>query len=141
MERYDVNRQVLMYAIGRQESRFIPSAVSFATAQGVMQIMPFLSKQLAKDLEEPYNIYEQFLPEVNLKYADKHLDSLVKQFDNNPLFIAYAYNGGPGYTRKQFKRGLFKEKNRRKSKLNIISRRAYAKNILCPQRTRYRKIS
>jgi soluble lytic murein transglycosylase len=77
-----------------------------------MQIMPFLSKQLAKDLKEPYNIYEQFLPEVNLRFADKHLDSLKKQFDNNPLFIAYAYNGGPGYTRKQFKRGLFKEKNR-----------------------------
>lgn len=112
MKNYDVNRQVLMYSIGRQESRFIPSAVSFATAQGVMQIMPFLSKQLAKDLKEPYNIYEQFLPEVNLRYANKHLNSLVKQFDNNPLFIAYAYNGGPGYTRKQFKRGLFKDKNR-----------------------------
>ena len=112
MKNYDINRQVLMYAIGRQESRFIPSAVSFATAQGVMQIMPFLSKALAKQLNEPYNIYEQFLPEVNLRYANKHLNSLSKQFNNNPLFIAYAYNGGPGYTRKQFKRGLFKEKNR-----------------------------
>ena len=112
MKNYDINRQVLMYAIGRQESRFIPSAVSFATAQGVMQIMPFLSKKIAEDLKEPYNIYEQFLPEINLKYANKHLDTLSKQFNNNPLFIAYAYNGGPGYTRKQFKRGLFKEKNR-----------------------------
>lgn len=112
MKNYDVNRQVLMYAIGRQESRFIPSSVSFATAQGVMQIMPFLSKALAKQLNEPYNIYEQFLPEVNLRYANKHLNSLEKQFDKNPLFIAYAYNGGPGYTRGQFKRGLFKEKNR-----------------------------
>ena len=111
MKNYDLNRQVLMYAIGRQESRFIPSAVSFATAQGIMQIMPFLSKKLAKDLKEPYNIYEQFLPEVNLRFANKHLNTLQKQF-NNPLFIAYAYNGGPGYTRKQFKRGLFKEKNR-----------------------------
>ena len=112
MKNYDLNRQVLMYAIGRQESRFIPSAVSFATAQGVMQIMPFLSKKLANDLNEPYNIYEQFLPEVNLKYANEHLNSLEKQFDNNPLFVAYAYNGGAGYTRGQFKRGLFKEKNR-----------------------------
>jgi len=112
MENYDTNRQVLMYAIGRQESHFIPSSVSFATAQGVMQIMPFLSKKLAEDLKEPYNIYEQFIPEVNLKYANKHLDSLSKQFNNNPLFIAYAYNGGAGYTRTQFKRGLFKKKNR-----------------------------
>ena len=112
MKDYDINRQVLMYAIGRQESRFIPSAVSFATAQGVMQIMPFLSQKIAEDLKEPYNIYEQFIPEVNLKFANRHLNTLEKQFDNNPLFIAYAYNGGAGYTKTQFKRGLFKEKNR-----------------------------
>jgi soluble lytic murein transglycosylase len=135
MKNYDVNRQVLIYSIGRQESRFIPSAVSFATAQGVMQIMPFLSKQIAEDLKEPYNIYEQFLPEVNLRYADKHLDSLVKQFDNNPLFIAYAYNGGPGYTKKQFKRGLFKEKNRFEpfmsmEQISYAETRKYGKKVL-----------
>ena len=135
MKNYDLSRQVLMYAIGRQESRFIPSAVSFATAQGVMQIMPFLSKALAKQLKEPYNIYEQFLPEVNLKYANKHLDSLTKQFDNNPLFIAYAYNGGPGYTRSQFKRGLFKEKNRFEPFMSIeqisyAETRKYGKKVL-----------
>lgn len=135
MKNYDVNRQVLMYAIGRQESRFIPSAVSFATAQGVMQIMPFLSKKLAEDLKEPYNIYEQFLPEVNLRFANKHLNTLQKQFKNNPLFIAYAYNGGPGYTRKQFKRGLFKEKNRFEPFMSIeqisyAETRKYGKRVL-----------
>lgn len=135
MEKYDINRQVLMYSIGRQESRFIPSAVSFATAQGVMQIMPFLSKSLAKQLKEPYNIYEQFLPEVNLRYANKHLDSLSKQFNNNPLFIAYAYNGGAGYTRTQFKRGLFKEKNRFEpfmsmEQISYAETRKYGKKVL-----------
>ena len=34
----------------------------------------------------------------------------MNQFDNNPLFIAYAYNGGGGYTRSQLKKGLFKRK-------------------------------
>ena len=135
MKHYDVNRQVLMYAIGRQESQFIPSAVSFATAQGVMQIMPFLSKVLAKQLNESYNIYEQFLPEVNLRYANKHLDSLSKQFKNNPLFIAYAYNGGPGYTRKQFKRGLFVDKNRFEpfmsmEQISYEETRKYGKRVL-----------
>ncbi|MAD42391.1 MAG: lytic murein transglycosylase [Arcobacter sp.] len=135
MKNYDINRQVLMYAIGRQESRFIPSAVSFATAQGVMQIMPFLSEQLAKDLKEPYNIYEQFLPEINLRFANKHLNTLEKQFDKNPLFIAYAYNGGPGYTRKQFKRGLFKNKNRFEpfmsmEQISYEETRKYGKKVL-----------
>jgi len=111
IEKYGIYKEVLIYSIARQESRFIPSSVSFSGAQGVMQIMPFLSKDIAKKLNNEYNIYEQFIPSKNIEYASFHLDSLIKQFDSNPLFIAYAYNGGAGYTRSQLKRGLFKEQN------------------------------
>ena len=112
LKNYDIDKQVLIYSIARQESRFIPSAVSFSSAQGVMQIMPFLSKDIAKELGQNYNIYEQFNHKKNIEFASYHLDKLNKQFDNNPLFVAYAYNGGAGYTRTQLKKGLFKEKNR-----------------------------
>ena len=112
LKKYDIDKQVLIYSIARQESRFIPSAISFSSAQGMMQIMPFLSKDIAKELNQAYNIYEQFIPEKNIEFASYHLDKLNKQFDNNPLFVAYAYNGGAGYTRSQLKKGLFKEKNR-----------------------------
>lgn len=98
----------LLYSIARQESLFIPSSISVSTALGVMQIMPFLSKDIAKRLNEEYNIYEQFNPQKNIQYGNYHLKNLAKQFDNNPLFIAYAYNGGAGYFRKQLKKGLFK---------------------------------
>ncbi|MDX3959475.1 transglycosylase SLT domain-containing protein [Aliarcobacter skirrowii] len=105
-------KELLIYAIARQESRFIPSAISIAGAQGIMQIMPFLSEDIARRLKEPYNIYEQFIPEKNLKYASFHLDNLIKQFDSNPLFVAYAYNGGAGYTKNQLKKGLFTKTNK-----------------------------
>lgn len=105
-------KELLIYAIARQESRFIPSAISVAGAQGIMQIMPFLSEDIARRLKEPYNIYEQFIPEKNLKYASFHLDNLIKQFDSNPLFVAYAYNGGTGYTKNQLKKGLFTKTNK-----------------------------
>ncbi|MDX4050443.1 transglycosylase SLT domain-containing protein [Aliarcobacter skirrowii] len=105
-------KELLIYAIARQESRFIPSAISVAGAQGIMQIMPFLSEDIARELKEPYNIYEQFIPEKNLKYASFHLDNLIKQFDSNPLFVAYAYNGGAGYTKNQLKKGLFTKTNK-----------------------------
>lgn len=108
MKDYDVYKRVLIYSIARQESLFIPSSISVSTAQGVMQIMPFLSEDIAKKLDEPYNIYEQFDPKKNIEYGSFHLNTLMKQFNNNPLFIAYAYNGGAGYTKKQFKKGLFK---------------------------------
>src|SRR5574344_989435 len=132
---YHINKQVLIYSIARQESRFIPSSVSFASAQGMMQIMPFLSKDIAAKLKEPYNIYNQFNPRKNIQYASFHLDSLNKQFDNNPLFVAYAYNGGAGYTRTQLKKGLFKDKNRFEPFLSMemisfTETREYGKKVL-----------
>lgn len=112
IKNYSIDKQVLIYSIARQESHFIPSSISASTALGVMQIMPFLSHDIAKDLNENYNVYEQFIPDINIRYGSFHLDSLVQQFNNNVLFIAYAYNGGAGYTRSQLKKGLFQERNR-----------------------------
>lgn len=109
---YDIKKQVLIYSIARQESHFIPSSISASSAIGVMQIMPFLSHDISKELNEDYNVYEQFIPDVNIKYGNFHLDNLISQFNNNPLFIAYAYNGGAGYMRSQLKKGLFSKKNK-----------------------------
>jgi soluble lytic murein transglycosylase len=105
----DKNRQALIYAIGRQESRFIPTSISTAYAMGVMQIMPFLSKALAKELKEPYDIDQQLDAKTNLRYADHHLNFLEHRL-NNPLFIAYGYNGGIGFTNRSLKQGLFQNK-------------------------------
>lgn len=135
VQNYDVDKQVLIYSIARQESHFIPSAISFSSAQGVMQIMPFLSLDIAKKLKEDYNVYEQFVPSINIKYGSYHLDTLMKQFNNNPLFIAYAYNGGAGYARTQLKKGLFKSRGKYEPFLSmeLISfpeTREYGKKVL-----------
>ena len=132
---YDLYKQSLIYSIARQESQFIPSSISFSTAQGVMQIMPFLSLDIAKKLKEDYNIYEQFIPSLYIRYGSYHLDTLMKQFDNNPLFIAYAYNGGAGYTKSQLKKGLFKEKTKYEPFLSMemisyTETREYGKKVL-----------
>ena len=74
-----------------------------------MQIMPFLSKALAIELKEPYDIFKQLEAKTNLRYANKHLNFLEHRL-NHVLFIAYAYNGGIGFTkRKILKAGLFKK--------------------------------
>jgi soluble lytic murein transglycosylase len=104
----NLDRQALIYAIARQESRFIPTSISTSYAMGIMQIMPFLSRALAKELKEPYDIDKQLEPKTNLKYANHHLNFLDHRL-NNPLFIAYAYNGGIGFTKRTLKTGLFKK--------------------------------
>ncbi len=102
------DKQSLIYAIARQESRFIPTSISSAYAMGVMQIMPFLSKAIAKQLKEDYDIDDQLNPKINLKYASHHLKFLEKRLDH-PLFVAYAYNGGIGFMRRILKTKLFKK--------------------------------
>lgn len=109
-ENYDVKRQALLYALAKQESQFIPTAISPSYALGAMQIMPFLSKHIAQELKENYNIYEQFNPQTNLKYANFHLDYLEKNL-NHPLFVAYAYNGGIGFMKRTLEKGFLKKKN------------------------------
>lgn len=135
MENFDIDRQVLIYSIARQESLFIPTSISTTAAQGIMQIMPFLSSEIAKKLDDEYNIYEQFIPQKNIEYGSYHLNVLMQQFNNNPLFVAYAYNGGAGYTRNQLKKGLFKDKNRFEPFLSMemisfAETREYGKKVL-----------
>lgn len=108
INKYTPQRQALINAIARQESRFIPTSISTSYAMGVMQIMPFLSKALAKEMKEDYDIDKQLDAKTNLRYANHHLNWLEHRL-KHPLFIAYAYNGGIGFTKKMLKSGIFKK--------------------------------
>ena len=102
-----LDSQALIYSLMRQESRFIPSALSSAYALGLMQIMPFLARAMEKKMPEKLSsLNEMFEPETNLKYAKKHIKWLQKSF-YHPLLIAYSYNGGYGFTKRHFEGDVF----------------------------------
>jgi soluble lytic murein transglycosylase len=109
---FEKERIALLYAIARQESRFIPASVSPSYALGMMQIMPFLIRHLAKERGQEIDLNEMFNPYLAINYANQHLDYLNKWL-YNPLFVAYAYNGGIGFTKRtiksshMFKRGTY----------------------------------
>ncbi len=101
LKNLDPKRQALIFAIARQESRFIPTAVSYSYALGLMQFMPYVAKAIADEQNiKNFKYEDMFNPKIALKFADIHLDFLQKQFFH-PIFIAYAYNGGAGYTRRE----------------------------------------
>ena len=108
IKNFTPQRQALINAIARQESRFIPTSISHSYALGVMQIMPFLSKAIAKELKEPYDIDKQLEARTNIRYSDHHLDYLENRL-KHPLLIAYAYNGGIGFTKRMLQSGIFKK--------------------------------
>lgn len=89
----------LVYAVARQESAFIPSVISRSYALGMMQIMPFNVENFAKALKAENITYESmFDPRIALRFGDYYLAHLKKEF-SHPLFVSYAYNGGPTFIR------------------------------------------
>jgi soluble lytic murein transglycosylase len=90
-----ISQKALFFAIAKQESRFVPAVLSRSYAVGVMQMMPFLIRAMKKD----ESIYDFFKAHINVKYAKKHLLWLDARL-NHPIFIAYAYNGGIGFTKR-----------------------------------------
>lgn len=107
LQNLSLERKVLIYSIGRQESRFLPNVISGSFAMGAMQVMPFVSADIAKQLKEPYDIEKQFELPTNIKYANKVVDMIENDF-KHPLFVAYSYNGGAGMLKRTLKKGYFK---------------------------------
>ena len=103
-------RKTLMLSIARQESRFIPASISTSYALGMMQFMPFLADAMSEqEALQGFDLEHMFEPRIAYYFADKHFDYLTKHL-YHPLFIAYAYNGGIGFTRRLLERGdLFKK--------------------------------
>ena len=127
-------RKALIYAIARQESRFVPASISTSYALGMMQIMPFLIKHLAKERGEKLDLNEMFQPEIAISYGNQHLDYL-NSWLYHPLFVAYAYNGGIGFTKRTiksshlFKKGSY-EPYLSMELIDYIQSRDYGKKVL-----------
>ena len=129
------SRQAILYAIARQESRFVPASISTSYALGMMQIMPFLVRHLAKVRHDKVNYDAMFDPRRALIYANEHMNYLTKWL-KHPLFIAYAYNAGIGYTRRLIrKKHLFNGKGPYEPYLSLelvdnAQARHYGKHVL-----------
>lgn len=134
MKRMPPERQALIYAIARQESRFVPASVSRSFALGMMQFMPFLIEHIAKEKGQKMDLDDMFNPYKAIEYADFHLDYLTKYL-YHPLFIAYAYNGGIGFTRKlitnprNFRKGPYEPYMSMETMKNVEARE-YGKKVL-----------
>ena len=134
LSRYPKRRQALIYAIARQESRFVPASVSRSFALGMMQIMPFLVKHIAKERGEQIDLDEMFNPRKAIIYANHHINYLATYL-HNPLFVAYAYNAGIGFTKRLIKRSGYFRKGSYEPYLSLekiknVQAREYGKKVL-----------
>ena len=95
----------LIHAISHQESNFRVKAYSSAGARGLMQLMPFTARKVAKDLKIKY--YKSALttnPKYNIILGTTYINEMLIKFENAlPLALA-AYNAGPGRVKIWLKR-------------------------------------
>ena len=90
--------QELVYAFVRQESCFNNRAESYVGALGLMQLMPKTAKELAEGLQCRFSKQSLKDPAYNLRLGQAYLIQLLDlpQVQGNLMFVAVAYNAGPG---------------------------------------------
>ena len=86
----------VILAIIRQESEFDKSANSWAGARGMMQLMKYTAKVVAKQAKLPYSISGLTRdPEYNIKLGSFYFNSLIEDYNGVYPFAIAAYNAGP----------------------------------------------
>ena len=83
-------------SIIRQESEFDLSANSHAGAKGLMQLMPYTAKLVAKQAKLPYSKSRLTTdPEYNINLGSHYIAGLILEYDGAYPYAVAAYNAGP----------------------------------------------
>tara|TARA_B100000700_G_scaffold253923_1_gene285965 strand:- start:374 stop:2590 length:2217 start_codon:yes stop_codon:yes gene_type:complete len=89
-------KQELVLAVIRQESEFDQKANSYAGARGLMQLMTYTAKLVAKQAKLQYSKSRLTTdPEYNLKLGSYYLAGLLEEYEGSYPFALAAYNAGP----------------------------------------------
>jgi len=99
---FNINKE-LIYAFMHQESMFNAKAKSNQGAVGLMQVLPSTAKFItsSKDVKRS-NSNILTVPEINLEVGQEYIEYLLdlEIVSNNLIYLAAAYNGGPGNLKK-----------------------------------------
>ncbi len=87
---------LLTFSLIRQESLFEGFATSYASAQGLMQIIPTTGEYIAAKLNWPdYQNSDLYRPYINVQFGVWYLKEQLDTFNGNTYAALAAYNAGP----------------------------------------------
>ncbi len=91
-----IPESAFILSIIRQESEFDLSANSHAGAKGLMQLMPYTAKLVAKEAKLPYSRSRLTNdPEYNINLGSHYIAGLILNYDGAYPYAIAAYNAGP----------------------------------------------
>jgi soluble lytic murein transglycosylase len=86
----------LVLAVIRQESEFDQRANSYVGARGMMQLMTYTARLVAKQAKLPYSKSRlRTDPSYNIKLGSYYLAGLLEEYEGSYPFALAAYNAGP----------------------------------------------
>ena len=121
----------LIAAMILEESRYNAEAVSWAGAIGLMQIMPATGKELAQQLKiRRFRTAMLKQPDVNIRMGTKYISYLNSLFDDDPMLVIGAYNGGPGRMKRWVASKNIKDIDLFVEKIGIRETRLHIKKVI-----------
>ncbi|MEY3299647.1 MAG: Soluble lytic murein transglycosylase [Cyanobacteriota bacterium] len=119
---------LLVLALIRQESRFMPKIRSVAGATGLMQVMPDTAEWI-KEREPTITDYTITDPHDNIKLGTWYLDYTHREYDNHSMFAIASYNAGPGNVSEWISRGGYRDADDFADKIPFPETRGYIQSV------------
>ncbi|MCC3416447.1 MAG: transglycosylase SLT domain-containing protein [Microcoleus sp. PH2017_07_MST_O_A] len=118
---------VLVTALIRQESRFMPGIKSAVGATGLMQVMPETATWVAAKI----NLKKYSLEDVddNIKLGTWYLDHTHDEYKNNSMLAVASYNAGPNAVADWLKRFSFSDPDAFAEKIPFPETKGYVKSV------------
>ncbi len=84
-----------LYSIMRKESGFNPHDLSYADAQGLLQMIPATTRRVSKELGIPYDAGRLYEPAYNIQTGSWYIGHLLQKFKGQIPLGAGSFNSGP----------------------------------------------
>jgi soluble lytic murein transglycosylase len=130
----------LVASLIRQESEFNPQAISHANAYGLMQLLPEVGKQTAKQIKyKGYSTSDLLEPTANLRLGSKYFKLMIDEYNGQVEYALAAYNAGSNRVAEWRASGTYRDIPEFVESIPFTETREYVQAIM-RNREMYKKI-
>lgn len=109
--------ELVLLSLVKQESAFLPNAISRADALGLMQLLHSTAREVDPALTDKKMLFDR---EANLRAGSRYLLRLIERFQGNLALALAAYNAGPTRATQWQKRLLEFESMRKSFEVDVF---------------------